>query len=524
MLLNMSTWKLPSLAIVVLAALGGGSASAQERPAKNVPVLKVDEWTSSLAFSADGKTLACDLALRDTATGKLLGRGKVSMGTSALGREGTAETTYAVFSPDGKQLATVHFDTGLISARHAICLWNVTPERDLKLARTLLYVKEQHARYRESLYYLAFSADGKLLATRYPDDVTVVWETANGKERLRLDTEGLAVSFSPDGRTLIAVSRDGQVHHWDLATKKCSVPNGGGKREEFLFVIQAIASADGKTLALTDDYSIILKEARSGKTLRRFDDVRPGCLALSTSGSMLVLSRRKDVILFDTATGKELARLKEPQKRIGPLAFSADAKYLAVGGSEEGASVWSIDKLGRERNGKADPKPSPVPLEARITSRQPSYTLDLGGKTPEEFARLVNRGSLPPSPKVDLILTLRNTGDKKLLLDPDVRVYLHLVGKAAMNHPEESYQTGVGFGDRPNKVALVPGETYSVPIKSLNQEHGKQSYWLLPGEYELHADGRVVVSQGSAGRQEREELIFVDLQIPRLRLKVRAEK
>ena len=128
------------------------------------------------------------------------------------------------------------------------------------------------------MYYPTFSPDGKMLATRHPDDATIVWETVTGKERLRLDTQGLVVAFAPDGRTLTSVSRGGLVQHWDLATKKCADSKDNAKREDFLFVENAVASADGKTVALSDDHSVVLKGASTGKILRRFDDVKVGCL------------------------------------------------------------------------------------------------------------------------------------------------------------------------------------------------------------------------------------------------------
>src|SRR5207248_1103424 len=163
---------------------------------------------------------------------------------------------------------------------------NVTADNKLKKVATL-QPKKARATHRRSLYYLTFSQDSSLLATREQDDSTTVWDAATGKERLRLDTQGLVVGFAPDGRTLTAVTRDGLVQHWDLATKKCVAAPADAKREDYLFVVNAVASADGKTLALTDEYSVMLKDARSGKTLRRFDNLRAWNLTLSADGKTL---------------------------------------------------------------------------------------------------------------------------------------------------------------------------------------------------------------------------------------------
>jgi len=508
--------RMPAVIVVtVFAALGVMSVLAQERPAERAPVFKVESSGSSLAFAPSGKILACDLVLRDLA-GKELAKG-------VFGKD-PPECTHVAFSPDGKKLASVHYDRGLIMARHAIYLWNVTADNELHLAATLQLTKDQYPPYRESLHYLTFSPDGKMLAARQPDDATVVWETASGREQVRLDTQGLVVAFARDGRSLTSVTRDGLVQHWDLATKKCTDPKDASKREDFLFVESAIASADGETVALTDGYSVLLKDARSGKTLRRFDDLNPGCLALSKDGKTLAVDIVGGVVLFDTGTGKEQARLSESKKWVHALAFSPDAKSLAVA-SGESVSVWEIAKLHQAPKGEVKRDPSSVSLEAELTSRNDNYTLDLGGKTPEEFARLVKKSSLPPAPTVDLVLTFRNTGKKKLTIDLDMSIYLHLIGDGAMNHPMESYQTCVQFGDEPKKVTLAYGETYSVPIKSLDRGHCERSYWLLPGEYSLHASSHVCVTPVADDKdKESDKYQFVTLRVPPVRVKVVAEK
>jgi WD40 repeat protein len=440
----------------------------------------------------------------------------------------TPGRTYVAFSPDGKQLASVHFEDGLIHASYAICLWNVTADNKLNKAATLQVKKNQNPGYRESLYYLTFSPDSKLLAAREPDDSTVIWDTTSGKERLRLDTKGIAVTFTPDGRTLITVTRYGLVEHWDLATKKCVYPQDGAKREEFLFVVNAIASSDGKTLAVWDDYSVVFKDAHSGRTLRRFDNLQWGCLALSPDGKTFAATKGSKIVLFDRETGKELAQLNMARDSwVRVLAFSPDAKSLALAAWEpmnrETVSVWEISKFSPVS--KEEVKSPSIPLEARLTSKKDSYPLTLDGKTPEEFARQVRSGSLPPSPKVDLVLTLRNTGTKTLTFNPDIHVSLYLIGVGAMNHPWKSYQTEGRPSDEPKMVTLAPGKTYEVIIQSLDCDHAQQSYWLLPGEYTLHASCWFRVEPAPVGADKFSDGSgYVDLKAPPLRVKVEAEK
>lgn len=509
----------PLAAVFVLSfvAFGPTSASAQERPADQKPLFKLDGRITALAFAPNGQRLACDLVLADL-NGKEVAEGKIE--------KDFPHCMHIAFSPDGKWLASVHFDDGLIRARHAICLWSVAADNKLHKTATLQLTKETNPNYRQALYNLTFSQDSRMLATREPDDSTIIWETASGKERLCLATQGLAVAFAPDGRTLTAVTRYGLVQHWDLATKKCVDPPATAKQEDFLFVENAIASADGKTLVLTDGYSAVVKDAKSGKTLRRLDNLRAGILALSPNGRTLAASTGDGVILLDRETGMELAQLNTKDSGVRALAISPDAKSLAVAterpGYQYSVTAWEIARLSPPR--KKEIKPPSVPLEATLKSLKETYSLDLKGKTPEEFAKQVQGWPLPPSPNVDLVLTLRNKGIKTLTFHRDILLSLYLTGEGAMNHPEYTYQTE-GFGEERKKVTLAPGKTYEIPIQSLDRGHGEQSYWLLQGEYMLHADCFVTVIPAREGDDKSSgDLVFVNIDAPPLRVKVVAEK
>jgi hypothetical protein len=497
-------------------------APVPEPREKESQTFRVESSGSGLALAPDGKTLACGLVLRELAAGKELARGEVA--------QGHPPCTYVAFSPDGKRLASVHYYWGLDGACHAICLSNVTPDNKLHRAATLSITKGTVADYGywKSLHYLTFSPDGRMLATRHAGEATVVWETASGKERLRLETHGLVVGFAPDGRTLISVSRDGLVQHWDLATKKCIDPTDGAWREDFLFVRNAVASADGKTLAIADGYSVLLKDAGSGKTLRRFDGLGEGDMELSLQGKTLAVASIRGVVLLDADTGKELARPLAADRWVAGVALSPDAKSLVVASSVESVSIWEVGKLvsAEKKAVKADP-PSRL-LEARLTSRKDAYRLALSGKTPEEIARQfdgVRSPDLPP-PDVDLVLTIRNTSDATLALEPDVMYSLHITGDGAMNPdslPNIS-QTACDESDyhpAPKyKVTLAPGETYSVPINSL-----RGSCWLLPGEYTLRATAEAVITPAPEGTYKSPDGSGrVTLTVPPLPVKVVAEK
>jgi WD40 repeat protein len=64
---------------------------------------------------------------------------------------------------------------------------------------------------------VAFSPDGKRLASTSGDKNVTVWDAQTGHELLTLEGHGdvTGVAFSPDGHRLAAGSADGKVTIWD---------------------------------------------------------------------------------------------------------------------------------------------------------------------------------------------------------------------------------------------------------------------------------------------------------------------
>jgi hypothetical protein len=153
-------------------------------------------------------------------------------------------------------------------------------------------------------------------------------------------------------------------------------------------------------------------------------------------------------------------------------------------------------------NAKGKTEPAGVPLEARLVAKQDTYSLDLGGKTAEEFRKLLKDGQRPAPPQVDLVLEFHNTGDKEIKFlvggtNPDIPLLLQLDGEGSMNFTLPSLASAM-VSRPPEQITLAPGKSYEMPIKNLRTNNlgreGSASYWTAPGEYNLSATYQTAVS------------------------------
>ena len=151
---------------------------------------------------------------------------------------------------------------------------------------------------------VAFSPDGKRLATASGDGTVKVWDAATGQETLTLKghtSVSTSVAFSPDGKRLASASRDETVKVWDAATGQETLTLKGHTSD-----VRSVAfSPDGKRLASASD--------------------------------------DRTVKVWDAATGQETLTLKGHNGHVTSVAFSPDGKRLASASVDRTVKVWDAE-------------------------------------------------------------------------------------------------------------------------------------------------------------------------------------
>ena len=145
-----------------------------------------------------------------------------------------------------------------------------TKDNLLRLLKSLLSgLRGYMWAHSDSVRSVAFSPDGKTLATGSADRTVILWDVASRKplgEPLKAHSDAVwSVAFSPDRKTLATGSRDTTVILWDVASRK---PLGEPLKAHSALVSSLAFSPDGKTLATgSGDWTVILWDVASRKPL-----------------------------------------------------------------------------------------------------------------------------------------------------------------------------------------------------------------------------------------------------------------
>jgi WD40 repeat protein len=191
---------------------------------------------------------------------------------------------------------------------------------------------------------VAYSLDGKYLASGGRDRTVKVWDAFNGRPILTFTAHIGAVTglaFGPQGR-LATASRDGTVKVWRVnAPRKTLILRGHAG------AVNCVAfSPQGKRLSSGGaDGKIILWDPLTGRQGRHWKPHvgEVTALAFSPDGQRLASAGNVEhfVTIWDTATGREVIRLKGHDSGITCVAYDTEGKRLVTGSADGTARIWN---------------------------------------------------------------------------------------------------------------------------------------------------------------------------------------
>ena len=254
----------------------------------------------------------------------------------------------------------------------ALSIWLLAPLSEGQ-DKTNLQVLHAFKGHTEPIYSLAFTPDGKMLATGSFDNTLKLWDTATGKE---IKTYGgamghqkgiMSAAISPDGQYLATGSSDNTLRIWDLPmeTPMRTQPHPTG-------VSSVALSVDGTKVAYAGaDGQIKFVNAVDFKELSKVAPQTGGVTSLSFNPNAQILAaggKDETLRIHSLTTGLPLAMQGAHRGGTNAAIFHPNGATIVTVGTDGLLKTWQLP-------------PAPTkPLPASATPIQASY-LSADGNT-----------------------------------------------------------------------------------------------------------------------------------------------
>jgi WD40 repeat protein len=293
-----------------------------------------------LELSPDGKQLAVGGG-EPSQTGTVLFYDAAAPARPVSKLAGHSDVVYALaWTADGKRVATASFDK-------TVKVWDLPAAMPALTVPALTVPALTVKDHTDAVLAVAFSPDGKTLVSGGRDHSVKVFDAATGKSLRTLtghDQDVQALAISADGKSVISSGREPGLRWWDLATGKLTRNQGGHGNSVF----EVRRSVDGKQLlSVSQDQTVRLWDGDSGGQQKAYSSNGDPlfCAALSPDGKRVAAGSWNGLLrLWDAASGRLLVlgfALPDPSAKPEWLLATPEG-YLSASEGAPAVLQWKV--------------------------------------------------------------------------------------------------------------------------------------------------------------------------------------
>ncbi len=256
-------------------------------------------------------------------------------------RSHTEKVRGVAFSPDGTKIATASGDCTVKLWKSKGNLLGTLIDSAIKPKGKTCSDKSSH---KYSVLGVAFSPDGKMIASASADNTIKIWDSGDGHwiKTLEGHTDSVyRVRFSPNGNTLASASADKTIKLWNPNTGELLNTLTGHKN----LVKDVNFSPDGKRIVSASHDQTIKIWNKQGKLLKTLygHSGEVESVSFSSDSQMIASGSQDHTIKIWSRDGVLLNTINVYIGPIYSVSFSPDNKTLAAGSDDGRLRLWDID-------------------------------------------------------------------------------------------------------------------------------------------------------------------------------------